>query len=738
MTDDVGGQPIPSVEASMSAQAGTPSNGADRPTKRTRAFRLPVRPAWVAAVAMVVGLLVASGAQGMVAPEPPSAAPASDQVELSAVADTYVVPSQPRTNFGKRSYVFATTAANRAFVRFDTENAVPADRAVTAATLHVYVMYVATNAPGFEVHGAGSGWAEEGLTNDNRPPHREAVVNGSVPELVRGRWVDIPIEPAAVSASGPTSFELMHRTPHSQLQLATRESGRAPRLRLSLSEPGAPSSTPSPSPSESPSQSPTQTATQTATETATQTATQTPTPSTTAPRPGNGQVLPIDVPAAAASGHSTKLAFAHYFPPYPVSFDNRPPERDYYERNYLEPTGERGVHKASGGALRDRPLGRAPRSGDWRAQDLETEVRQAMAAGLDGFAVDVLSVRSVNWHRTVALMEAAHRVSPSFKIIVMPDMTATGKNSSPQTIADAMAKLARYPAAMRLADGRVVMSPFKAEVRSARWWSEWVDLMRTRHDINVALVPTFLNWSGYADEFASISYGYSTWGNSNPAFNESLARHAARAHRMGKIWAAPVRVQDVRPRSGVYEEAQNTTTLRQTWTAAIAGDADWVFLPTWNDYSEATSFAPSAQHGWSFLDVSSYYLTWWRTGREPTVVRDGLYLSHRTQPYDATPTFPQTTLMKLRPGSTKPRDTVEALVFLTAPATVTLQVGDQVHRWDAPAGLSVHTEPLAPGTVSGRVERDGQVTTSVTSPNRVTRTPYVQDLQYHAVSSLRP
>ena len=77
-------------------------------------------------------------------------------------------------------------------------------------------------------------------------------------------------------------------------------------------------------------------------------------------------------------------------------------------------------------------------------------------------------------------------------------------------------------------------------------------------------------------------------------------------------------------------------------------------------------------------------------------------------------------------------------MFLKAPATVTLQVGSKTHRWKAPAGLSVHTEPLAPGTVSGRVERDGEVTTSVTSPYRVTDTPFVQDLEYHAVSSLRP
>jgi hypothetical protein len=621
---------------------------------------------------------------------------------LPATADTYVVPAQPDANFGGRSYVFATTSANRAFVRFDTADAVPQGKTVTAATLHVYVTHVAAQKPGFEVHPVESTWSEQGLTSSNRPTFQSAVVSRSVSSLAAGRWVSVQLQPEAVSTSGPTSFELLNRTPYADLQLASRESGRGPRLELSLS--GSTTSTPTPS----------------------------------TPAPADSGVLPIDVPASAASGESRKLAFAHYFPPYPLSLDNGQPDNDYYERNYLDPLGEKGRHKAFGGLLRDRPLGRAPRSGDWEMDDLRTEVRQAIAAGLDGFAVDVLSVQSQNWDRTVSLMEAAHDVSPSFKIIVMPDMTATGKNGSPDMLAEAMAKLARYPSAMRLDDGRVVMSPFKAEVRSAKWWATWMDLMRTRHGVRVALVPTFLNWNNHAEEFSSISYGFSTWGSSNPEFNANLGLNAGRAHAMGKIWAAPIRVQDVRPRSAVYEEPENTTTLRQSWTGAITGGADWVFLPTWNDYSEGTSFAPSEHHGWSWLDISSYYLTWWRTGRAPTVVRDGVYLTHRIQPHTAQPTFPQKVLMKPRPYSTPPRDMVEALVFLKAPATVTLKVGGHSYSWNAPAGMSVRTQPLAVGTVSASVRRAGKVTTSVTSPYEIETRPYVQDLEYYAVSSLRP
>jgi hypothetical protein len=194
---------------------------------------------------------------------------------------------------------------------------------------------------------------------------------------------------------------------------------------------------------------------------------------------------------------------------------------------------------------------------------------------------------------------------------------------------------------------------------------------------------------------------------------------------------------DERPNQGIYDEAANTENLRQAWRATIAGGADWVQLPTWNDYSEGTQFQPSAKRGWTALDISSYYLTWWKTGRAPAIVRDALYLTHRTQPAAAKPSFRQSKLMKLRGGSTPARDTVEALTFLPTPATVTLTVGSRVTTCDAPAGVSACLAPLGTGTITARISRSGAATTSLTSPFTMTTAPYVQDLQYVASASRR-
>src|SRR5438128_1389414 len=93
-------------------------------------------------------------------------------------------------------------------------------------------------------------------------------------------------------------------------------------------------------------------------------------------------------PASIPAKQDDKLVFAHYFPPYPISIDNRPTDQDYYATKYLDPAGAGGADVAFGGTLRDRPLPRDPRpESDWRLRDLEDEVRQATSVGIDEFTL---------------------------------------------------------------------------------------------------------------------------------------------------------------------------------------------------------------------------------------------------------------------------------------------------------------------------------------------------------------
>ncbi|RPF44407.1 glycosyl hydrolase family 71 [Streptomyces sp. Ag109_G2-6] len=458
---------------------------------------------------------------------------------------------------------------------------------------------------------------------------------------------------------------------------------------------------------------------------------------TGAPRPVGA--LPFDLPGPGAlrSGEAgRKLVFAHYFTPYPLSLDNASADSDYYTRNYLDPGGENGKHQRYGGLLRDRPLPVPPKAGDWEYANLRQEVRTARDAGIDGFTLDLLSLSGKNWERARRLMEAAHAADPAFKIMLMPDMTALDTDD-PAVLAGAVATLAASPAAHRLADGRLVLSPFKAEQKDPAWWGRVIDALRTRHGIRTALVPLFLDFDAHAEAFAPISYGFSEWGSRSYAGQEGATADVRRARQLGGIWMQPVSVQDARPNQGIYDEAGNTATLRSTWTHAIEDGADWVQLTTWNDYSEGSQFAPSLHNGYAYLDLTSYYLTRFKTGAWPRIVRDTLYLTARTQFADTGPTGAQSQLMSLRKGSAAARDTVEVLSFLTAPGTVRTAVGRTAREYAAPAGLHAELLPLGPGISSARLVRDGRATAEVELPYPADRTVPVQDLQYYAATSGR-
>ncbi|MER6196476.1 glycoside hydrolase family 71 protein [Streptomyces sp. NPDC001586] len=449
--------------------------------------------------------------------------------------------------------------------------------------------------------------------------------------------------------------------------------------------------------------------------------------------------LPFDMPQPAAlrSGEAgKKLVFAHYFTPYPLSLDNASADNDYYTRNYLDPDGESGKHGKYGGLLRDRPLPVAPKSGDWEYANLQQEVRTARAAGIDGFTLDLLSLSGKNWDRSNLLMAAARSVDPAFKIMLMPDMTSL-KTDDPRELAKAIATLADAPAAHRLPDGRLVVSPFKAEAKGVAWWTEVIAALKSEHGIRTAFVPLFLDFGAHSGEFAPISHGFSEWGSRSYVGQESSTRDVQRAHGMGKIWMQPVSVQDARPNQGIYDEAGNTATLRSTWTHAIEDGADWVQLTTWNDYSEGSQFAPSLHNGYAYLDLSSYYLTRFKTGSWPKIVRDTLYLTARTQFANADPTGDQSLLMSLRKGSAPPRDTVEVLSFLSGPAVVRTTVGSVKGSHEAPAGIHSRLLPLKAGTSSAQTVRDGKSTAKVDLPYRADPTVEVQDLQYYAATSGR-
>jgi hypothetical protein len=457
----------------------------------------------------------------------------------------------------------------------------------------------------------------------------------------------------------------------------------------------------------------------------------------------------FDMPSTSALRASSKQVFAHWVPTNPISYDNRPAAEDYYTVHYLNPSGEGGKHRTYGGFLRDRPLPREAIAGsDWQLRDMETEVQQAVAAGIDGFTAVLYNLPGDPdprpWQNVDRMLAAASNVDPGFKILLQPDMTGGLYHKDARSLAAYLAALGASPAAYRLDDGRLVLQPFTAELKSVDYWRDVLNIMQTTYRTPVAFFPLFQDERVWRDAFAPISYGMANWGSRNPAHNDPAPTHrdspmgrVAAVHAVGKKWMQPVSLQDSRPREGIFDEAENTTNLRNTWKIAIDSGSEFVQLNTWSDFPENSQMAPSVKNGWSVLDLNAYYIAWFKTGAPPRITRDTVFLTHRLHPYAAKPAYPQSLLMQPRPWSSAPRDTVEALTLLSAPATVQVNVGGRTHSCSAPAGVGVCTVPLAAGTVQADVTRDGTWLASVTSPHKVTNTPYVQDLQYVTASSGR-
>ena len=457
--------------------------------------------------------------------------------------------------------------------------------------------------------------------------------------------------------------------------------------------------------------------------------------------------LPFDPPSASALRATPRKAFANWVPSLPISLDNKAPTEDYYKRNYLSPYGEGSRHAAYGCFLRDRPMGRAPiASTAWRLEDMKTEVRSAIGEGLDGFTVVLYNFpatgqTNAQWTNIKLMMQAAAAVDPGFKIVPMPDMTSSLRYTDVATMSRRMAELGRSSAAYKI-NGSLVLSPFTAERKSASWWASVKSTMKNTHGTPVTFWPLFQNEQTWASSFASISYGMSNWGYRDPVWNnpDSAGGPVGRMNKiqaMGKKWMQPVSMQDERPREGRYFEAANTSNLRNSWEITRKGGADWVQVVTWNDLPEGSGMLPSANHGFSFLDINAYYLTWWKTGVAPAIKRDAIYLTHRKHKRSAKTTYAQRLYMTNHDGGTPGRDMVEALTFSKAAGTVRITVGSTVHSCAVDAGVDTCTVPLGSGTVSAKLVRGGTTVSSLTSPTKVTSTPYVQDFEYVGSSSLR-
>lgn len=451
-------------------------------------------------------------------------------------------------------------------------------------------------------------------------------------------------------------------------------------------------------------------------------------------------ILPFAEPSSAVLAAVPRTTLAHYFPPYPLSLDNRTADTDAYNRVLLNPTGGAGQNRRIGGYLRDRPLPAGPWASPWWRQiNYAIEIMRAERIGLDGFECDLLRVgpgRPFNaWDRINMLMQTAAEVAPGFHIVIEPDSAAL-RSLPAGRMAEAIATLARYPSAYRLADGRLVIAPFAPENMGPEYWRTVLAELNQRR-IRTAFIPVLLAWRREAASFAPFSFAMSSWGERDTGSIENGAFRGffTAMQPSTSLVMMPIAPDDVRPKVLKFWETANTDAFRLAWNDAIRHAVRLVDLITWNDYSETSEISPSAGTQFVFYDLSAWFNDWYKTGAPPRIVRDAIYYCERTE---IIPPAPQGSADFRRVGPTPVANQIEMLAFLTRPATLEIALNGHLFRREAPAGLQIFTIPAAPGQARFTIMRGGTPVVQVTSAWVIHDRFTLENPAYFGGSSNRP
>lgn len=466
----------------------------------------------------------------------------------------------------------------------------------------------------------------------------------------------------------------------------------------------------------------------------------TPPPATTACSP-----IPVALSSATKAHTTNKKVFAFYFPPFPVSIENKAPATDSYSKWQYSLNAKGGAYD-----LRDRPIGRTSSArSDWKQADFEVEIRRAIEVGIDGFIWEYHTSSDARWNQLPAMLAAAKAVDPTFKIQLSPDFSLAS-GATPDSVVTDVLKVKNDASIYKTSDGSIVLSPFYPERQPVSFWDSLKNKLNAQ-GVKTALVPMFLSWSGSASEKSEWKghvYGYSQWGTRSTSGIATLSKNANEAHARGGIWMQPIAFEDTRSYDGRFWESSNSSLLRQSFESAISNNADWITLNTWNDYTESW-LSPSTERGYAVTDVASYYIEWFKTGKKPAVVQDALYWFHRSQKTNAAfATQPigrngQKISMSV-PNGNAASDEVELVAFLKTPGKLVITQGSVVKEMDAAAGPVSFKVPIIAGTTPVfSLQRSGKTVQTVTSDTPIKTNVTFQDMMYHAgggvaVSCKRP
>jgi len=364
--------------------------------------------------------------------------------------------------------------------------------------------------------------------------------------------------------------------------------------------------------------------------------------------------------------------------------------------------------------------------------DYTKEIRQAQSRGVDGFALNCGSWTEQPRYRAIAtrIFKAAAALGMGFKLFFSAD------GLSPDQVVAMVSEFYEHPNMLRFAR-KPVLSTFAGD----KAWAEAFLTPLATAGKPVFFVPFFFprdlfghNTERFTDRnLAQLiadngfvdGYFYFGAGGSGDDIADRSIKVGQAWRRAGKLYMAPLcpYYRGLGPRNYRVFETRGFEGMAREWEAAIAADAQWVEIVTWNDWGESTYVSdfgsPTSTDVWNghwgqlpshaaYLAASAYYIRWFKTGIQ-RIDRDDLYWFYRLSPREK-PGFdnPENKTEGFPSGVENLEDRLFLTVFLVAPAQIDVESGDRRYRFPLSAGVHHLSADFALGPQKFRVEREGR------------------------------
>jgi Glycosyl hydrolase family 71 len=201
-------------------------------------------------------------------------------------------------------------------------------------------------------------------------------------------------------------------------------------------------------------------------------------------------------------------------------------------------------------------------------------------------------------------------------------------------------------------------------------------------------------------------------------------------------------------RPGVAFIAENfgVSNIVDQWKYAISNSIPFADLQSWNDFTEDHAITQTNTKGQTLIHITRYFSDWFKTGKQPTITKDRIFLFYRRQLTTTTLTNATQTAL-IYPQIT---DCISVVSMLTQPGTlhlrdgslkVSLSVPAGFHEWLVYAPTSANPFPTssATRTVTGvtsipaslpslTLTRNSTAVATVTGPAAIASTAQWQDM----------